>query len=242
MTLPPEPDTTGRSRRPGLMARARSNFLAGLVIIAPIGLTFWLIYTVVGWVDSWVWPFVPGRYRPTALTDRWFGEGTAEMIPIDVQGVGVVIFLLFTVLVGWLGKGFIGRAVIRSGERLVNRTPVVRSVYGGVKQIAETVFSQRDTTFEQACLVEFPRKGIWRIAFISTAARGEIAEKLPQDSDLATVFMPNTPNPTAGFLMFLPRADLIILDMSVEDAAKLVISAGLVYPNPRDPSQPTTTP
>ena len=239
MSLDPQSDDK-RPRRPGLIGRLRSNFLAGLIIVAPIGLTFWLIYTVVGWIDGWVWPFVPNRWHPDVLINRWFGTD-ATPIAVNVRGIGVVIFLVFTVIVGWLGKGYIGRAVIRTGERLVDRTPIVRSVYNGVKQIAETVFSQRDTSFDHACLVEYPKEGIWAIAFISTAAKGEIAAKLPGEDEIATVFLPTTPNPTSGFLLFLPRKDVIILDMTVEDAAKLVISAGLVYPNPKDPKLPPVT-
>jgi|TARA_R110000787_G_scaffold81116_1_gene176086 uncharacterized membrane protein len=235
------PDDGKRPHRPGMISRLRGNFLAGLIIVAPIGLTFWLIYTVVGWIDGWVWPFVPSRWHPDMLINHWFGTDGTSPIAVNVRGIGVVVFLVFTVVVGWLGKGFIGRAVIRFGERLVDRTPVVRSIYSGVKQIAETVFSQRDTSFDHACLVEYPRKGIWAIAFISTAAKGEIAIKLPGEGEIATVFLPTTPNPTSGFLLFLPRSEVIILDMSVEDAAKLVISAGLVYPNPKDPQLPPVT-
>ena len=150
----------------------------------------------------------------------------------------MVIFLVFTVLVGWIGKGLMGRSLIRLGERLVERMPVVRSIYNGVKQIAETVFSQRDTSFDKACLVEYPRRGIWAIAFISINAKGEVYTKLSDGEEYATIFLPTTPNPTSGFLLFLPRSDIKELDMTVEDAAKLVISAGLVYPNPADPTQP----
>ncbi|MEM9787133.1 MAG: DUF502 domain-containing protein, partial [Pseudomonadota bacterium] len=114
------------------------------------------------------------------------------------------------------------------------RTPVVRSIYNAAKQIAETVFSQRDTSFDKACLVEYPRKGIWAIAFISTNAKGEIDAKLTDGEPIVTVFLPTTPNPTSGFLLFLPQRDVQPLDMTVEDAAKLVISAGLVYPNGTD--------
>jgi uncharacterized membrane protein len=148
-----------------------------------------------------------------------------------VRGLGVVVFLVFTILVGWIAKGVIGRSLIRWGESLVDRMPVVRSVYNGLKQIAETVFAQAETSFDKACLVEYPRKGIWAIAFISTTAKGEIEAAGPGDEDLMSVFLPTTPNPTSGFLLFVPKSDVIELDMSVEDAAKLVISAGLVYPN-----------
>ncbi|PTX55991.1 putative membrane protein [Litoreibacter ponti] len=224
--LLPDEEEPKRPYRPGLFARARGNFLAGLVVIAPIGLTLWLIWTVVGWIDGWVLPFVPYSYRPE------------QYIGINLRGVGVVFFLLFTMVVGWMAKGFLGRSFLRWGEGLVDRMPVVRSIYNGLKQIAETVFSQRETSFEKACLVEYPRRGIWAIAFISTKAKGEIDRGIGVDEDIMSIFLPTTPNPTSGFLLFVPKSDVIELDMSVEDAAKLVISAGLVYPNKEDPSKP----
>lgn len=224
------------ARRPGLFSRIRGNFLAGLIVIAPIGLTLYLIWTVVGWIDSWVWPFIPTAYQPEELLNWALGR-TEDPIKVNVRGIGVVIFLIFTVMVGWVTKGFLGRSFLRWGEGLVSRMPVVRSIYSGVKQIAETVFSQRDTSFDKACLVEYPRKGIWAIAFVSTTAKGEIATGIPVDEQKVSVFLPTTPNPTSGFLLFLPKSDVIELDMSVEDAAKLVISAGLVYPNDKNPSE-----
>jgi len=234
-----DPQKRSPARKSSVLARLRGYFLAGLIIVAPIGLTAYLIWTVVGWIDGWVWPFIPDAYQPNALINRYFGSED-DPIFIDVRGFGVIIFLIFTIFVGWLGRGLIGRSLLRWGERLVDRMPVVRSVYNGVKQIAETVFSQRETSFEKACLVEYPRKGIWAIAFISINAKGEVYEKLSDGAEYATIFLPTTPNPTSGFLLFLPRTDIKELNMSVEDAAKLVISAGLVYPNPDDPTQPPT--
>jgi len=221
-------------RRFSLLGGLRNNFLAGVVVIAPIGLTVWLIWTVVGWVDGWVLPFVPEPYKPGALINRWFGGEGEDMIALNPRGVGVIFFLVFTVLVGWIAKGLVGRSFIRWGESLVGRMPVVRSIYNGVKQIAETVFAQTETSFDKACLIQHPRPGVWAIAFISTTAKGEVLRKLGAQDEILTVFMPTTPNPTSGFLLFLPRRDIIELDMSVEDAAKLVISAGLVYPADRD--------
>ncbi|RDC71463.1 DUF502 domain-containing protein [Rhodovulum sp. 12E13] len=212
-------------KRPGVLASLRASFLTGLVVIAPIGLTAYLIWTVVGWIDGFVLPFVPAAFRPE------------QYIGIDIRGVGVIVFLIFTILVGWVAKGLIGRSLISWAESVVDRMPVVRSIYNGLKQIAETVFAQTETNFDRACLVEYPRKGIWAIAFISTGARGEIARRVPRDDGLVSVFLPTTPNPTSGFLLFVPRADVVELDMSVEDAAKLVISAGLVYP-PEAPGRP----
>ncbi|MBT8459667.1 MAG: DUF502 domain-containing protein [Boseongicola sp.] len=213
-----EKPEAARPRR-GIFATFRSSFLTGLVVVAPIALTLWLIWTVAGWVDGWVLPFVPLWLRP----DQYIG--------LNIRGVGVVVFLIFTVLVGWIAKGLIGRSLLNWAEGLVQGLPVVRSIYNGLKQIAETVFAQSETSFDTACLVEYPRKGIWAIAFISTSAKGEIDKKIEDEDDKTAVFLPTTPNPTSGFLLFVPTKDVIRLDMTVEDAAKLVISAGLVYPN-----------
>ena len=233
MTRPDHPQLPPRRRFRllplSLIAALRNNFLAGVVVIAPIGLTVWLIWTVVGWVDGFVMPFVPSYYHPDAIVNRILGRTPETWIDVNIRGVGVVVFLIFTVIVGWMAKGFFGRSLLRWGESLVGRMPVVRSIYNGVKQIAETVFAQTDTSFDKACLVEYPRKGMWAIAFISTVAKGEIRRRVDAP-DLLTVFLPTTPNPTSGFLLFVARSEVLILEMSVEDAAKLVISAGLVYP------------
>jgi uncharacterized membrane protein len=227
-----------KPRRPILTA-LRNNFIAGLVVIAPIGLTLWLIWTVVGWVDSFVWPFVPNAYQPEELVNRLMGRSQFEdnWIEVNVRGIGVVIFLVFTMLVGWMGKGLIGRSFLRWGEGLVARVPVMRSIYNAVKQIAETVFAQSETSFDKACLIEYPRKGIWAIGFISTATKGELLDKA-NTGPMTSVFLPTTPNPTSGFLLLFPTKDVIELDMTVEDAAKLVISAGLVYPGEKKEDLP----
>lgn len=213
-------------RRPGLLARLRGSFLTGLVVIAPVGLTIWLIWSVVGWIDGVVLPLVPQTMRPE------------QYIGINLRGVGVIIFLMFTIIVGWIAKGIIGRSLIGFAEGLVNRMPVVRSVYSGIKQISETVFAQSESSFEKACLIQYPRRGIWAIGFISTTAKGEVSQRAETGGRLISVFVPTTPNPTSGFLLFFPEEDVIELDMTVEDAAKLVISAGLVYPNEKDPTRP----
>ena len=202
-----------------VLANVRGNFLAGLIVIAPIGFTMWIINSIIGWIDGWVLPLIPYNYH------------FAEYIGINLKGLGVIFFLVFTVLVGWVAKGILGRTFLRVGENLVDRTPIVRSVYSGIKQIAETVLSSRDSSFEKACLIEYPRKGIWAIAFVASDSRGEIAEKNPdKQNQLVSVFIPTTPNPTSGFLLFIPKSDIKYLDMTIEEAAKLVISAGLVYP------------
>lgn len=224
-------------RKPRRFATIRASFLTGLVVIAPVAFTIWLIWGLIGWVDGVVLPLVPHAYQPDTLVKWLFGP----QYSVNVRGVGVVVFLLFTTFVGWIAKGLIGRSLIRYGETLVNRMPVVRTIYSGVKQIAETVFAQSERSFEKACLIEYPRKGIWALGFISTDAKGEIDFRVQTSQGMVSVFLPTTPNPTSGFLLFIPKEDIIELKMSVEDAAKLVISAGLVYPNPKDPTKPLPT-
>jgi uncharacterized membrane protein len=219
MTTPVD-ETSPPAPRRRLFAGLRASFLTGLVVIAPISLTIWLLWTFVGWVDSFVLPLVPARLRPE------------QYIGINLRGVGVIFFLLFTIAIGWFAKGFIGRSLIRWAESVVARTPIVRSLYGGLKQIAETVFAQAERSFDRVVLVENPRKGLWALAFVSTTAKGEVAGSLESGyGDILSLFLPTTPNPTSGFLLFVPSRDVIELEMSVEDAAKLVISAGLVYPD-----------
>ncbi|MGC1497829.1 MAG: DUF502 domain-containing protein [Sulfitobacter sp.] len=228
MNTPFDPETTAPPKR-SMIGRLRATFLTGLVVIAPVGLTIWLIWGVVGWIDGWVLPWVPKAYHPDRMIQDFFGLDPS--MQINVRGLGVVIFLIFTIIVGMMAKGLIGRSFIKFGESLVERTPVVRTIYSGIKQISETIFAQSDRSFEKACLIEYPRRGIWALGFISTTAKGEVAAKSDPSGEMVSVFLPTTPNPTSGFLLFVPRKDVKELDMSVEDSAKLVISAGLVYPN-----------
>ena len=227
MQLPETPPPPKR----GLLAGLRSSFLTGLIVITPIGVTIWLIWTLTGWIDSWVLPLIPNAYNPVNLIREYTG------IEVNIRGFGVVTFILFTLLVGWVAKGLIGRSLILWAESLVLSIPLIRSLYSGLKQIVETVLAQGQQNFDKACLVEYPRRGMWAIAFISTHAKGEIARRHGED-EMVSIFLPTTPNPTSGFLLFVPKKDAIILDMSVEDAAKLIISAGLVYPNEEDPTRP----
>jgi len=205
-------------RRAGFFSSLRANFLTGMIVVAPVFLTFYLIWWFVGLIDSWVLPLVPEAYQPQPY------------LGINVAGYGVIIFLVFTIFVGAVAKGFIGRSLLNRAEKIVDRMPVVRSIYNGLKQIVETILSQSNSSFEKACLVEYPRRGIWAVAFVSTETKGEVLDKLPLEEQFLSVFLPTTPNPTSGFLLFVPRSDVIVLDLDVETAAKLVISAGLISP------------
>ena len=206
-----------RKRKEPLLQRVRSNFLTGLVVAGPLLLTLYLIWLIVTFVDSRVLPWVPEALKP-----EWVQT-------LGIPGFGVLIFLVGTTALGYMTKGLFGRQIFRYFEGLVDRTPVVRSIYNAVKQIIETIFSQNQASFQNACLIQYPREGIWAVAFVSTEAKGELPTAIGHE-DVLSVFLPTTPNPTSGFLLFLPRRDIVMLDMSVEDAAKLVISAGLVVP------------
>lgn len=203
--------------RKSFLARLRGNFLAGIVIVAPVVLTAYLAWAVITFIDEQIVPWVPDAYNP----------GT--YLQVDIPGFGVVVFLLFTSIVGYFTRNLFGRQILRIGESWVDRMPIIRSIYNALKQIAETILNQSNTSFKYACLIEYPRRDLWAIAFVSTDTKGEIVAKAQNDA-MMSVFLPTTPNPTSGFLLFVPRKDVVLLDMTVEEAAKLVISAGLVTP------------
>jgi uncharacterized membrane protein len=203
--------------KPTLVQRLRRDFLTGLAVVLPAFLTIYVVWAVIGFIDAKVVPLLPNRYNP----ENVFGR--------NIIGFGLVVFLVFTTAVGALAKGFFGSRIVLFGERVVERMPVVRSLYNALKQIVETMLSQSGTSFQQACLIEYPRKGIWAVAFVSTQTRGELPARAGEP-DMLSVFLPTTPNPTSGFLLFVPRRDVVPLDMSIEEAAKLIISAGLVSP------------
>jgi len=206
-----------KRKKPSLLARSRSNFLTGVVIVAPVLMTINLIWWAINVVDGFFVPWVPAVYNPSTY------------LGFNIPGFGVVVFVVFTAIVGVLTKGLFGRQLLRIGEGIVDRMPVVRSVYNALKQISQTVLSKSNSSFQKACMIEYPRPGIWAIAFVSTETGGEITPKIGE-KEMLSVFLPTTPNPTSGFLLFVPKRDVILLDMTVEDAAKLVISAGLVSP------------
>ena len=204
-------------KRISILQRTRNNFLRGLILVIPVTLTAYLVWGAVNFIDEKVIPLLPLTYNPETYFEK------------SIPGYGVFIFIVFTTLIGAITKGFFGRQLVKFGETVVEKTPIVRTIYKAVKQILETVLNNSNNSFKEACLVEYPRKGIWAVAFISTDTKGEIAKKLRQ-KELVSIFLPTTPNPTSGFILFVPRKDILVLDMSVEEAAKLVISAGLLTP------------
>ncbi|RFB95498.1 hypothetical protein B5K11_11295 [Rhizobium leguminosarum bv. trifolii] len=210
---------TDNTPRMPVATRLRNNFLAGLIICAPIAITIWLTWTFIHWSDSWVRPYIPARWNPESYLN------------FAIPGFGLLTAVVLITVVGFLGKNLIGQSIVRFGESVVQRMPLVRTIYRSVKQIFETVLKEQANSFKKVGLIEYPGPGLWALVFIATDAKGEIASKFnAMGQDMVAVFLPPTPVPTAGFLVFVPREKIVLLDMSPEDAAKFLISGGLVAP------------
>ena len=206
--------------RKGLTTRLRNWFLTGVIVTAPIGLTAYLTVVFVAWVDRNVAFLIPHN-----------AQQQLEEVPFGVPGLGLVLAVAGLTFIGFLTANYLGRTFLSIGERIVERMPVVRSIYSALKQIFETIFAQSSSSFRQVVLVEYPRRGLWSIAFVANDAGGEVGRRTGGDS--IAIFIPTTPNPTSGFLMFVPRSDVQPLDMSVEEAMKYVVSVGTAVPPDR---------
>ena len=213
---------TGETRSFSLSTRLRNYFLTGIVVAAPISITIYISWWFINLVDGWIKPLVPTIYNPETY------------LPFTVPGVGLVFAVIGLTLLGALAANLFGRTIVAYGEMMLNRMPIVRNVYSALKQIFETVLQQSNTTFQDVGVVEYPRKGLYALVFVSTSTKGEVQSRVEPGEELLSVFLPTTPNPTSGFLLFVPKKDVMILDMSVEEAAKMVISAGLVTPEYND--------
>ncbi len=214
--LPAPAESPGRR----IVKRLRNYFLTGLVIAAPISITIYLTWSLIKWIDGWVKPVIPREYSPDSY------------LPFSVPGFGVLVAVIALTLLGFLTANFVGRTLVGFGESLVGRTPLVRNLYGALKQLFETVLSSKGKSFHKTALMEFPYKGVYAIVFIATETRGEIRHRIDHTGEeWVTVFLPPSPAPTAGFMLFVKRSELIELDMTVEEAAKVVLSAGLVTPD-----------
>ena len=196
----------------------RAYFLTGIVVTAPIGITVWLAIQAINFFDSFVGSFIPQKYNPETYLEH------------GLPGSGVIVIVVLLTIIGALAANFLGRFFLKTSERVLDRTPVIRTIYGALKQIFVAVIQQQSgSSFREVVLIEYPRKGIWAIGFISSETKGEVLSNL--NDEILNIFLPTTPNPTSGFLLFVPKKDVIKLNMSVEEGIKMVISAGLVTPN-----------
>ena len=213
-----------------VLGRLRAYFFTGLVITAPIAITVWATYWFVTLFDAWVKPFLPQVYNPDTY------------LPIRVPGFGLIFALIAITAIGFMAANLAGRTMIAIWDKTLYAMPVVRSIYQGSQQIFETLVSQKGASFRNVCLVEWPRRGTWSLAFVSREVDGgQIG--LEKGRAMYAVYVSTTPNPTSGYVFFADAADVQILDMSVEDGLKLVISMGLVFPERlpapgREPSPP----
>jgi uncharacterized membrane protein len=199
--------------------RLRSWFFTGLVVFGPVAVTAYIAWFVIDTIDGWVRPWVPQSLSPDAY------------LPFHVPGMGVLIGAAGLTLLGFLTANIIGRTMVGYSESLLDRTPVVRGVYKGLKQVFETVFSQSGSQFRKVGLVEFPVKGSWSIVFLSSEPGPVVSGVLPGDRPMVSVFMPCTPNPTTGFFFYIAAEDVIELPINADEAAKLIMSAGLIQPD-----------
>ena len=222
-----EPQEPTGLRRTGFLQRIRAYFLAGVLITSPIVITLVLALWLINFVDSHIVPLIPEQWNPDTYLRALFG------FKFSIPGIGVVIVFVVMTLIGWVTASYLGRIFVRIGENIVARMPIVRGIYGAVKQIMETIFRNQSQAFRRAVLVEYPRRGLWTVAFVTGKAEGEIKNLI--EDELVNIYVPTTPNPTSGFLLFVPKEDVVYLNMSVEEAFKLVISGGLVAPPDRRP-------
>ncbi len=202
-----------KPKRRSPLAVVRTYFFTGLVVAAPIYITLYLLSWAVSVLDEWFRPWIPIDYRPTTY------------LPFDVPGIGVILAFILLTIIGGLTANFLGRALLSFGERLIRHMPVVGTVYTALQQIFKTAVQEDGKAFSKVALIEYPRKGLFAIAFVTKAADRRINKTTGQT--MIGVFLPTTPNPTSGFLLFVPEDELTILDMTVEEGARLVISAGL---------------
>ena len=199
-----------------LGARLRTYFFAGVLITAPVSLTIYLAWLFITFVDERVFSLLPPEYNP----ETYFR--------FSIPGIGLLLALVGLTLIGALTAGIIGRALNGLLESILNRLPVIRSLYGAIKQIMETVLANKSAAFRECVLIEYPRKGIWTLGFITGATKGEVQERAAEQ--LINVLVPTTPNPTSGFLLFVPERDIVRLKMRTEDGLKLVVSGVIVTP------------
>lgn len=220
------PETSPAPLRFG--SRLRNYFLTGLVIVGPLAITVAVVMWFIGLIDAWVKPLMPDF-------EAWLRELIPvgyypEWLSVSIPGIGLVFAIIGITIIGALAANLLGRTIVSYGEMMLGRMPVVRNVYSGLKQIFETVLSESGNSFQKVGLVEFPRKGMWSIIFIAGASRGEVDVRLSENEPTICAFLPCTPNPTTGYLIYVKKSEVIELEMTIEEAAKLVISAGLIAP------------
>lgn len=197
-----------------MAGRVRTYFLTGVLVAAPFAITIYLAALVIDFFDQQVAAMIPDRYNPNTY------------LPFGLPGLGLLIIFILLVLIGWLAAGYVGRMVLRYGERAMANTPVLRSIYNAAKQILETVMSSQSSAFRQVVLVQYPHKGVWVLGFVTGDPGDEVQGHTKEH--VVGVMVPTTPNPTSGYLLYYPVDDIVYLKMGVEEAMRIIISMGIV--------------
>jgi uncharacterized membrane protein len=203
------------------MAKFRKWLLSGLLVLAPLIITIWVLEWVVSTLDKTL-KILPGAWQPDVL------------LGLHIPGLGVFFALFVVLMIGALASNFIGNQLVGWWHALLHRIPVVRSIYSGVKQVSDTLFSEKGNAFRKAVLVQWPREDMWTIAFVTGTPGGELLNHLK--GDYVSVYVPTTPNPTGGYFVMLEKSDCVELDISVDEALTYVISMGVIVPGgPKNP-------
>lgn len=204
-------------RKVTFLGKLRNYFLAGILVTAPITITFYVVWGFLKFLDNKITPFIPIQYNPNTY------------LPVEVPGLGLIIAVVFFIVIGWFARNFLGRIFVTISEYIVHRLPVISTIYGAIKQIFETVMASQSEAFKEVVMFEYPRKEMWVIGFVTGTTKGEVQSLT--DTEVVNVFLPTTPNPTSGFLLFIPKKDLTYMKMSVEEGIKMIVSGGIITPD-----------
>ncbi len=201
--------------------RLRNDFFKGILISAPVFITFYVAWILIKFFDNKVTPII-GPLIPNNLNPSTY-------LPFEIPGVGLITVFIFFSFIGFLTTGLFGRAFSSLSEKILSKMPVLRNIYSGLKQLFEAILNKKSNSFREVVLIEYPRKGIWAMGFLTGNTEGEV-QRITKNS-LINIFLPTTPNPTSGFLLFLPSKDVVRLSMTVEEGIKMIISAGMLTPS-----------
>lgn len=204
------------SAKPTILGKLRAYFLAGILVTAPISITIYLTWGFLNFLDAKITPLIPVAYNPNTY------------LPFSMPGLGLIISIVFFIVIGFLARNFFGRLLVRVSEYVVERLPVISNLYGAIKQIFETVMASQSDAFKEVVMFEYPRKGLWVMGFVTGRTKGEVQSLTNKET--VNVFLPTTPNPTSGFLLFVPKKDLTYMEMSVEEGIKMIVSGGIITP------------
>lgn len=202
------------------LGRLRNYFFAGILVTAPITITLYVTWGFLKFLDKKITPMIPEVVNPNTY------------LPLYIPGLGLIIAVVFFVIVGWFTRNFFGKLLVRMSEYIVHRVPVISNIYGAIKQIFETVMASQSDAFKEVVMLEYPRKGCWVLGFVTGKTKGEVQSITKKD--MVNVFVPTTPNPTSGFLLFLPHKDVTFMNMSVEEGIKMIVSGGIITPEEKN--------